>query len=103
RVIDLEADPLETLAAECGLVSGVVLELPEEDFLLPTRCAAWNVKELLAHMYRDVDRINAALAAPGPPVADTDAVSYWRAYDPSVDAAAIAGRAKDLAASFGWG
>jgi len=102
-VIDVGTDPLDVLAAECDLVSAVARELPEEDYLLPTRCPAWNVKELLAHMDRDVDRINAALEAPAPPVADTDSVSYWRAYDPSVDASAIAGRAKDLAASFGWG
>jgi uncharacterized protein (TIGR03083 family) len=96
-------DPLEALAGECEGVSRVVLELPEEDFVLPTRCTAWNVKELLGHMFRDVDRTNTALDEPPPAAADTDSVSYWRAYDPVADAPDIADRAKQIAESYGWG
>jgi uncharacterized protein (TIGR03083 family) len=99
----MAADPLEALAAECELVSKVALELPEEDFVLPTRCTAWNVKELLGHMYRDVDRTNTALDEPPSSAADTDSVSYWRAYDPIVDAPDIADRARQIAESYGWG
>ena len=92
--------PIDALAQECEGVSEVVLALSEGDFASPTRCTAWDVKELLAHMHRDVDRINVALADSPPDRADTTAVTYWRSYDPKVDGAAIADRAKERAASF---
>jgi uncharacterized protein (TIGR03083 family) len=91
--------PLAALRLECELVSDAVLELTEEDFARPTRCTAWNVKELLGHLYRDVDRINQALSHPGPAEPDHDSVSYWHAYDPIADAPDIADRAKQLAAA----
>jgi uncharacterized protein (TIGR03083 family) len=95
--------PLQALAEECELVSETVLDLPEGDFARPTRLPAWNVKELLGHMYRDVDRLNTGLAQPPPPAADTDAVTYWRTYSPAADGPAIADRARDVAASFATG
>lgn len=92
-------DPLGALRQECEAVSAVVLSLAEEDFSRPTRCTAWNVKELLAHMYRDVDRINVALSEPGPSEPNADSVSYWRSYDPIADGPDIADRARELAAA----
>jgi uncharacterized protein (TIGR03083 family) len=92
-------DPLDALRGECERVSKAVLSLPEEHFTRPTRCTAWNVKELLGHIYRDVDRINVALAGPELEEPTEDAVSYWRAYDPVADAPDIADRAKELAAA----
>jgi uncharacterized protein (TIGR03083 family) len=91
-------DPLQALREECQRVSNVVLELPEGDFDRATRCSAWNVKELVAHMYRDVLRVLTGLAETAPEKADTDSVSYWRAYAPVDDAADIADRAKQIAA-----
>jgi uncharacterized protein (TIGR03083 family) len=91
-------DPLETLRSECQRVSDVVLDLPEDGFSRATRCTAWNVKELVAHMYRDVLRVFTGLSEPEPEAADADAVSYWRAYAPVDDAQDIADRAKDIAA-----
>ena len=96
-------DAIEALREECEQVSATVLALPEGDFARPTRCTAWDVKELLAHMYRDVDRINIALAQPAPPEPDTDSVSYWRSYDPLADAPDIADRAKELAGNHATG
>ncbi|MFN2590466.1 MAG: maleylpyruvate isomerase N-terminal domain-containing protein [Actinomycetota bacterium] len=92
------ADPLEALRAECQRVSHVMGHLPEEAFARATRCSAWNVKELLAHMYRDMLRVLTGLSEPEPETADTDAVSYWTRYDPKDDAADIADRAKEIAA-----
>lgn len=92
-------DALAALKAECDEVSQVVLGLSEEDFARPTRCTAWNVKELLGHMYRDVDRANVALSQPAPARPDNDSVSYWRSYDPIRDAPDIADRAKETAQS----
>jgi uncharacterized protein (TIGR03083 family) len=93
------ADPLEALRRECELVSQTVLGLPEDRFSGPTRLPAWNVKELVGHMYRDIDRINTALTQDPPATADTDAVTYWTRYDPAVDGPDIADRAKEVAAA----
>jgi uncharacterized protein (TIGR03083 family) len=92
-------DPLEVLRGECVLVSRAALTLTDDDFTRTTRCTAWNVKELLGHLYRDVDRIYVALSRPAPAEPTVDSVSYWRAYDPISDAPDIADRAKELAAS----
>lgn len=94
---------IEALKLECERVSDVALALDEADFELPTRCEAWNVKELLAHMVRDVERTIVGLHDPAPGEPDTDAVTYWRAYDPKGDAPSIADRAKLRAASYGSG
>ena len=94
------ADPLEALAEECEEVSKVVLDLLEDDFARPTRCSAWNLKELLAHMYRDVDRTNVGLSTPSPPEATRDSITYWTSYDPVTDGRDIADRARELAAGY---
>ena len=94
---------IEALKLECELVSDAGLALDEADFDLPTRCEAWNVKELLAHMYRDVERMIVGLHEKGDRQPDTDAITYWRSYDPKADAANIADRAKLRAASYGSG
>ncbi len=94
---------VEALRVECDLVSEAVLALSEKDFARPTRLPAWNVKELLAHMYRDIERTIVGLGEEPPHETDTDAVSYWRRYDPVADAASIADRSKTRAASYGTG
>jgi uncharacterized protein (TIGR03083 family) len=97
------ADPLEALREECEEVSRIVLALSGEDFSRPTRCTAWNVKELLGHMHWALNRVDRYLAEPPPQTSDSDSVSYWRGYDRVGDAAAIAGRAAKLAASYATG
>lgn len=91
---------LDALAEECEGVSRIVLALDEDAFGLPTRCPAWNVKELLAHLYRDVDRLRTGLQEPPPDAVDTTAVSYWRSYDRETTPMAIADRAKELSVSY---
>jgi uncharacterized protein (TIGR03083 family) len=93
-------DPLEALRGECELVSQTVLGLPEARFTEATRLPAWNVGELLGHMYRDIDRINTALTTDPPAAADTDSVSYWTRYDPATDGPDIAQRAREVAAGY---
>ena len=93
-------EALDALRVECELVSEAVLSLPEERFELPTRCTAWNVKELLAHMHRDLEQVLVAVAEDPPGETDADAVSYWTRYDPSVDGRSIADRATTRAASY---
>jgi uncharacterized protein (TIGR03083 family) len=99
----LGTDPLEALRAECQALSDLVLGLPEDEFKRPTRLPAWNVKELLGHLYRGINRINWALDDDEEVVPDEDAVSYWRRYDPSHDATEIADRAKEVADEFDSG
>jgi uncharacterized protein (TIGR03083 family) len=77
--------------------------LDEAAFAGPTRLPLWDVRELFAHMWGDLDRIREYLAEPAPAAADTDAVSYWRSYDPARDGPATAERAKAVAARFATG
>src|SRR5439155_19017969 len=93
------ADPLEALREECEQVSAIVLSLTEDEFARPTRLPAWNAKELLGHMYRDINRTNTALSTPPPAEVTADSVSYWRSYDPVHDSPAIADPPKELAAA----
>ena len=70
---------------------------------MPTRCEPWNVKQLLAHMLRAVWRIPTAVEGETPDAADTDAVTYFTAYDPQGDAQRIADHAVEIAADFSSG
>ena len=94
---------LAALREECELTSQLLLGLSEKDFSRPTRLPAWNVKELLGHLYRGIDRTNWALDDDDPVVPDADSVSYWRRLDPSYDSTHIADRAKEIADRFGSG
>lgn len=96
-------DALEALREECEQVSKVALGLSEDDFSRPTRCSAWNVKELLAHMYWGMNRAKRSLTEPPPEVADTDSVTYWRSYDALEDAPGIADRATERSAGYTTG
>lgn len=66
----------------------------------PTRLPAWTVGDLVAHVWRDLDRLREALAAQPAATIDVDAVSYWRAYDPATRGPEIAARAIETAARF---
>ena len=96
-------DPVQALADECEELSATARALTEQEFAAPTRCTEWNVKELLGHTYRGVNRINVLLAEPAPLSADTDAISYWRRYVPEDDAPDIAKRGKEAADEFASG
>jgi uncharacterized protein (TIGR03083 family) len=61
------------------------------------------VKDLLGHMYRDVDRLGTALEAPPDLPVQHDAVSYWRTYDPVADGPDIADRAKEISDAYASG
>lgn len=96
-------EALEALEAECARIERATSGLAEAAFGLPTRCPPWDVKALLAHLWRAVDRIPEYAAEPEPTSADADAVSYWRAYDPVGDAPTIATRSFELADRFATG
>jgi hypothetical protein len=94
------------LGSAYGSVTDLVSGLDEADFALPTGCERWSVDALLFHLMLDAQRALMALAAPGTEPADTDAVSYWRAYaaeaaaDEELEAEA-ARFATDSAAAYG--
>ena len=94
-------DPADVLGAECGRVSEVVLGLEEGDFARPTRCPPWDVRALLGHMWRDLDRVVTYLAEPTPEAPDTDSVSYWRSYNPVAEGPLISARSYEVAGRFG--
>jgi uncharacterized protein (TIGR03083 family) len=90
---------LSALREECAAVSEFLGQIEEDEFPGPTRCSAWSVKELVAHMYRDVDNIAVYLARPAPAEATHDSVSYFR-YDAAKEAPGVAERAKEVAAGY---
>jgi hypothetical protein len=94
------------LGSAYGTVTELVSGLDEADFARPTGCARWSVDALLFHLMLDAQRALMALAAPGNEPADTDAISYWRAYAAEADAdeeleAEAARFATDSAAAYG--
>jgi uncharacterized protein (TIGR03083 family) len=99
-------DALDVLEAECARASQALRGVPEAAYGGPTRCPPWNVKGLVGHLWRDVDRIVAYAGGPGSgPAAraETDAVSYWRSYDPVVEGPLISQRSSEVADRFATG
>lgn len=87
----------DVLAEAYAAISEVVSGLDPGDFSRPTGCEAWTIDALLFHIMLDAQRCLIALADPVEQVADTNAVTYWRAY------AAEAGdddRAREASAAF---
>ena len=66
----------------------VIAGLGEDDRRRPTGCAGWSIDALVAHMLLDAQRSLIALASEVHREPYTDAVSYWRAWNPSVEPAA---------------
>jgi uncharacterized protein (TIGR03083 family) len=98
--VTVRPDIVLVLAGECARISDVVLGLSEPEFALPTRCPPWDVKGLVGHLWRDVDRIASYLTEPPAAEETTDVVSYWRSYDPAAEAPDIAQRGLEVAARF---
>jgi uncharacterized protein (TIGR03083 family) len=95
---------VDTLSAECSALSAIALALSEDDYKRPTRCPPWDVKALLAHVWRGVGRIAVYTEAPAPDRSDSDAVAYFlRGFDPVADAPEVADRALEAAATFATG
>jgi uncharacterized protein (TIGR03083 family) len=96
-------DVVDVLAAECADCAAVVTTLSEDDFDRPTRCPPWDVKALVGHIWRDVDRILVYTAEPAPDAPDSDAIAYYRAAGVGADAADVARRGFEAAAAFATG
>jgi len=72
----------DALADAYGRVDEIVGPLAEPELLRSTRCLGWTVADLLFHLLLDAQRALLALATPADAPADTDAVTYWRGYQP---------------------
>ncbi|GAB3300073.1 maleylpyruvate isomerase N-terminal domain-containing protein [Geodermatophilus aquaeductus] len=73
----------ELLRSAYGALSALVTDLMPEEGDRPSGCAGWAVLDLTQHLLDDARRGLVALATPagGPPT--TDAVAYWRSWQPS--------------------
>lgn len=92
---------LDALAGECERSEAALRRSTPHDLTRPTRCEAWDVRGLVGHMLRDVERITDYGRAPEPDRADTSAAGYFASYDPVGDAPAVAMRSIERAAAFG--
>lgn len=93
----------KALRSQCGAISRLLGNLPEDDFARPTRLPPWDVLHLLAHLYRDLERVPLALQEPQPATsADTDAVTYWH-YDRTENASRTQARADLIVQKYGSG
>jgi hypothetical protein len=63
-------------------LTACVCDLDEEGLAAPTR-TDWTVAELLFHLLLDAQRALVTLATPADQPPDTDAVSYWRDWNPA--------------------
>ena len=63
----------------------VIAGLGEEDRERPTGCAGCSIDALVAHLLLDAQRALVALASEVQSAPDTDAVSYWKHFNPSVE------------------
>jgi hypothetical protein len=74
--------PLDLLRVAYTELSGVLSSLAPAEGWQPTGCAGWSVVDLGFHLLSDARRALVALATPADGAADTDAVTYWRAWRP---------------------
>jgi uncharacterized protein (TIGR03083 family) len=97
---DAYGQTIEALADESARAETVLRSLADEDFELPTRCEAWDVRALVGHLIRDVDRLVTYAAEPAPAAADMDAVAYF-VYDAAAEAPRIARSTQETADRYG--
>ncbi|MEX5721188.1 maleylpyruvate isomerase N-terminal domain-containing protein [Geodermatophilus maliterrae] len=73
------------LRATYGALSAVVSDLAPEEGWQPSGCAGWAVLDLTLHLVDDARRGLVALATPAGGPATSDAVAYWRSWQPTAD------------------
>jgi Mycothiol maleylpyruvate isomerase N-terminal domain len=74
---------LELLRSAYGDLSALVGGLTPEEGWQSSGCAGWSVLDLVQHLLDDARRGLVALATPAGGPATTDAVAYWRSWQPS--------------------
>ncbi|GAB3975756.1 maleylpyruvate isomerase N-terminal domain-containing protein [Plantactinospora veratri] len=100
---------IEVFRGEAVQLAGVLAGLTESEIARPTRCAPWNVRELVAHVSLGAGRVVGMLAEPAPARAEVDAAAYFgpAKFAPATDTARVdtarrhgAGFGRDLAEEF---
>ncbi|PXY22137.1 maleylpyruvate isomerase N-terminal domain-containing protein [Prauserella muralis] len=86
----------DAAAGQFGLLVSRIAALGEAELAAPTRLEGWCVRELLAHLTRNVDAVRSGLDAPSPPRAEMDLAGYYDGAAPV--AAAVRQRSLDDAA-----
>jgi len=75
--------PTKLLHPAYGSLSALVTDLRPEEAWQPTGCAGWAVLDLTLHLVDDARRGLVALATPADGPATSDAVAYWRSWQPT--------------------
>ncbi len=70
----------ERLAAIYGQITGIADGLSPATAMLPSRCAAWTVQDLLYHQMLDARRALVAFVTLSDSEPDVDAVTYWEPF-----------------------
>jgi hypothetical protein len=70
----------ERLAAIYAQITDVADGLTPASAMLPSRCAAWTVQDVLYHQMLDARRALIAFATPSAAEPDVDAVTYWQPF-----------------------
>lgn len=79
---------IEPLRAAYTAISDVVAALTDDDSWRATGCTGWSVRDLVFHCLCDAQRGLVALHTPVAGTPDTDAVTYWRGWQPGDPGAA---------------
>src|SRR5580693_1205005 len=93
------ARQVERLAAIYGQVTELADGLTPASAMLPSRCSAWTVQDVLYHQLLDARRALVAFATPSAAAPDVDAVTYWQPFVASCDDAARHARYVRIAAA----
>ena len=93
------ARQVERLAAIYGQVTELADGLTPASAMLPSRCSAWTVQDVLYHQLLDARRALVACATPSAAAPDVDAVTYWQPFGASPDDAARHARYVRIAAA----
>jgi uncharacterized protein (TIGR03083 family) len=84
---------VEAFRCEAGRLARAMSGVSQAEWCLPTRCAPWTVRELLAHVRVVIAWLPGMLAAPAPVRAEVSAVEYYRPderFAPETNAARVA-------------
>jgi hypothetical protein len=74
------ARPADRLAAIYGQITEIADGLTPASAMLPSRCSAWTVQDVLYHQMLDARRALVAFATSSGAAPDVDAVTYWQPF-----------------------
>lgn len=92
---------MDAFEAEAGALTHALADLPDAAWSRPTRCAPWDMRDLLAHIHVAVGRVPQMLAAEPPAHASVSAADYYRPdarFSDATNAARVAAAQDEAAA-----